>query len=92
MSWRRIPMAAFVAPKLDVEGSEFRLLRSVLLGNPKALCAVDVLAVEWHPGRLMGKSVVPALARRTIEWLLNDDSCNVHLLGWYYGSITVSNK
>lgn len=75
--------AKFVALKLDVEGTEFRLLRSVLLRNPKALCALDVLAVEWHPGRLIGKSAVPAWARRAIEWLLNDESCKVQLLGWH---------
>jgi hypothetical protein len=40
----------FVAIKIDVEGFEFALMKSLLsdASSREALCAVDVLGIEWH--------------------------------------------
>ena len=68
----------FVAAKIDIEGFEYELLRHVLLTQPRVLCSLGVLAVEWH------ENMVPKHAGATdkLAWLLEAPGCNVSLLPW----------
>ena len=69
--------------KLDVEGFEFQVLRSVLTTRPAALCRLSVLAIEWHNDRLTKAAAVPPQAMETLEWLMRGSSCGVELLRWH---------
>jgi len=69
----------FIALKLDIEGFEFTLLPYLLLTNPRALCALSVMAVEWHE-RMVPKyhGVVAHL-----HYMMTHSFCNVTTLGWH---------
>ena len=71
--------SAFVALKLDIEGFEFTLLKHLLEHSPRALCALEILAVEWH------EHMVPKFAGHTAPLLrsLQHEQCNVTTLRWH---------
>ena len=76
---RLVSTSSFVAIKIDIEGSEFRVLRHVLLTQPGVLCRLNVLAVEWH-GTLL-QHHVPANLTQAFQWLLA--GCNVGHVSWH---------
>ncbi len=46
--------ADFVLVKMDIEGSEFKVLRKAISDN--TLSIIDVLFIEWHTGHVKGES------------------------------------
>ena len=69
----------FIALKLDIEGFEYTLLPYLLLHNPRALCALQVMAIEWH------ENMVPKYAGNTAHLLyfLKHSFCNMSILNWH---------
>ena len=62
-----------VGVKIDIEGSEYRVLRHMLLTQPHALCRLSLLAMEWHPQTVAPGVALPA----AFEWLLSQKGCDV---------------
>lgn len=73
----------FVAVKMDVEGSEYRLLRHLLLTQPSLLCRLDVLAMEWHASRMTAAARLPSNLSAALAWLLSAPGCNVSVVDWH---------
>jgi len=73
-----VKVSSFVAMKIDIEGSEYRTLAHMLLSNAKALCAVDLIAMEWHEGLGHNRKN----DRKALEWLMGQPPCNRTLYGW----------
>ena len=75
-----------VVVKIDIEGFEYRLLQSLLVTDPRALCSLDLLALEWHEMFMVDKSttqcgaLLPVNTTQALEWLLSADECGVNLL------------
>ena len=78
---RLVSTSSFVAIKIDIEGSEFRVLRHVLLTQPGVLCRLNVLAVEWHEKLLQHHTPTPANLTQAFKWLLA--GCNVGHVSWH---------
>ena len=74
--------ADFVAVKLDIEGTELPLLRRLLVTEPRALCRLGALAVEWHASRLTNRGGSPDGVNGALSWILADPACGVPLLKW----------
>lgn len=70
----------FVGMKMDVEGFEYRLLGHLLLTTPRALCALDVLAIEWHEHMMTYGQHEGASTH--LAWMMAHPMCNVTLLPW----------
>ena len=69
----------FVGVKLDVEGFEYRLLPQLLLTVPRVLCAIELLAIEWHEHiarQYRG-------GRDHIRWLMRRPECSASLIEWH---------
>ena len=77
-----------VALKLDIEGLEFDWLRDTLVSEPRVLCGLDVLAIEYHAYAMAAASAdrastIPVReARVAFEWLLTRPPCNLTLVYW----------
>lgn len=71
----------FVGVKLDIEGYEYALLRSLLVTHPEVVCGLGILAAEWHE-RMMTDNAVPAGVSVALEWLLEGPGCGVPLVRW----------
>ena len=78
-----VAASEFVAVKLDIEGHEYEVVRHVLLSQPRALCDLDILAVEWHEGGFTASAGLPGNSTGVLKWLLEDSSCKVHLFQWF---------
>jgi hypothetical protein len=72
----------FVAVKLDVEGHEFAFLTQTLIRNARALCGIDVLAIEWHAWAMQGSGIPARELRSVVAWMLRQPGCGVTVLGW----------
>ena len=75
-------IAPFVAVKLDVEGYEFKLLRRLFVTQPRALCDLYAIGIEWHENRLLPSADKPIETYPTLRWLLEDEARGVRLLKW----------
>jgi len=75
---------SFVAAKVDIEGSEFDVLRHLILHHAATLCSVDLLLVEWH--RMPVTARQPARTHIDLEsllpWLLAVEDCRTVVLPW----------
>ena len=73
-----IASSGFVAVKMDIEGFEYTLLEYLLLTNPRAICGLDIFAIEWHG------HMVPKHATKTPHLLhmLTSQYCGVSVLPW----------
>ena len=68
----------FVAAKFDVEGFEYTLLPHLIRHSADALCALQVLAIEWHDA-LMPKHHGET---GTLSWFMRHAVCNITVLHW----------
>ena len=68
----------FLAMKMDIEGFEYTILPHLLLTQPRALCAVDVMAIEWH------ERMVPKFAGAShhLGFMMRHADCGTTLLDW----------
>lgn len=71
----------FVGVKLDIEGYEYALLRSLLVTHPEVVCGLGILAAEWHE-HMMTDNAVPAGVSVALQWLLEGPGCGVPLVRW----------
>jgi len=72
-----------VAVKMDIEGSEYQVLRHLLLTQPRALCRLSVLAVEWHE-QMMTASDLPRNLSGAFQWLLSgQQGCDIGFIKWH---------
>jgi len=72
-----VPEAAEVVVKMDVEGSEYDILRSLI---PSGIaCRIDTLIIEYHFRKLV-KGSIPAGVNEVFEWLLNGLNCGVRIV------------
>ena len=67
----------YVVAKIDIEGAEYQLLRSLIVSG-KA-CLLDVLVIEWHGHKVIKKDW-PAAVESSLKWLLESEECNVKVL------------
>jgi hypothetical protein len=74
----------FIGMKLDVEGSEYEILKDLLLrGSPALLCrTIDTLAVEWHNGGRPLSAYSPVGTSGVLEWLMRDPLCGMSVHRW----------
>lgn len=78
-----VAASGFIAVKMDIEGSEFRLLRHLLLARPQLLCRLNVLAVEWHSELMTASAELPANLTAAMQWLLRSPECGVGVVDWH---------
>lgn len=73
----------FVALKMDIEGSEFRLLHHLLLTQRRALCGLGVLAVEWHEAAMALTKLPANITAAQLTSLLSSPDCGVVPVSWH---------
>ena len=66
-----------VVAKVDIEGGEYHLLRSLLISG--VACRLDVLVIEWHSHKITDKDW-PKNVEDSIKWLLEGKQCDVIVL------------
>lgn len=71
----RLPAEGQLVLKMDIEGSEYEILRR-LVSDGTVCAVVDYLLMEWHPDVAPH---VPANAAAAIQWLLDAPSCRTTL-------------
>ena len=74
---RSIPVFVEVVVKMDIEGAEYDVLRSLF--STGMACRIDVLMIEFHLHKLK-KAQVPAGANEVIEWILKGNKCDVKVI------------
>eukprot|EP00959_Pyramimonas_sp_CCMP1952_P422134 8843205-Pyramimonas_sp.AAC.1 len=58
-----------IVAKMDIEGGEYQLLRSLISSG--VACRLDVLVIEWHGHKIADKEKEwPANVEASIKWLL----------------------
>ena len=65
--------------KVDVESFEFRLLPHLLLTRPRALCAVELLVIEWHEWMNKQHEGISG----ALSWLMRQPECNMTVESWH---------
>lgn len=71
-----VPKNTELVVKMDIEGGEYDVLRSVI---PSGLaCSINVLIIEYHSK--LRKGTVPIGANDVIEWMLKGDKCDVRII------------
>ena len=58
-----------VALKLDVEGSEFDLMKKLLVEDAPMLCRLNVLAIEWHAHKAQHFERARQFRESFVNWL-----------------------
>ena len=73
----RVPESTELVVKMDIEGGEYDVLRSMI---PSGLvCSINVLIIEYHDHKLR-KGAVPAGINGVIEWILGGERCGVQII------------
>ena len=73
----RVPKNTELVVKMDIEGGEYDVLRSII---PSGLaCSIKVLIIEYHDHKLR-RGTVPAGINTVFEWILNGDRCGVQIV------------
>lgn len=73
----RVPKSTELVVKMDIEGGEYDVLRSII---PSGLaCSINVLIIEYHDHKLR-KGTVPVGINDVSEWLLSGDRCGVKIV------------
>ena len=79
-----VALSDTVAVKMDIEGSEYHVLRHLLLTQPRALCRLSVLVVEWHEQIMTASESLPRNLSSAFQWLLSkQQACNVGFITWH---------
>lgn len=71
-----VPHNVEVVVKMDIEGGEYELLRSLISSG--LACRINVLLIEFH-GHKLPKNTIPNGTNMVLEWLLRSDSCGVRV-------------
>lgn len=66
-----------VVAKIDIEGAEYQLLRSLIISG--VACLLDVLIIEWHGHKISDRDW-PTDVEKSLKWLLESSECNVKVL------------
>ena len=79
-----VALSDIIAVKMDIEGSEYHVLRHLLLTQPRALCRLSVLVVEWHEQIMTASEGLPRNLSSAFQWLLSkQQACNVGFITWH---------
>merc|ERR1719222_1789625 len=69
-------LGGFVMLKVDIEGAEFHVLRSLVASGEA--CKIDILFVEWHHNKIdFVKERIPRGIAHSLMWLLKAPGCRL---------------
>lgn len=72
-----IPQYTEIVIKMDIEGGEYDVLRTLILSG--VACNLKVLIIEYHLHKLQ-EGTVPEGANEVIEWMLKSNRCGVRVI------------
>ena len=69
-------LGALIMVKLDIEGAEFHVLRSLITTGQA--CKIDVMFIEWHDHKInMVYEHIPPSIQASLLWLLKAPGCRL---------------
>ncbi|CAL6339321.1 unnamed protein product [Bathycoccus prasinos] len=74
---KAIPNGVDTVVKMDIEGGEYEVLRSVISSG--WACRIDLLIIEFHSHKLR-KGNIPEGANAVLEWIMKGNKCGVRIV------------